>query len=212
MPNLNLILLFYIFLFERAAKTQKLNGAQWQTDSHVEHLTEERGFPKGYPRTVLPAAAPLLHWSLATASTQGCAFLSLCTPAIHVNILISEPSAANHILTFKRRFITSGKVKKKYEINFWELCSNKQEWGRGEMQWFPPPTPRFSASSLLVMNASEVVVQAWMCLPFPQVTAVFIDTMFDLAWRICFTLKFFAGVECICIVGIEYLCILGATL
>lgn len=43
----------------------------------------------------------------------GLCLLSLCTPAIKVNILISGPSAANHILTFKRRFKTSGKVKEK---------------------------------------------------------------------------------------------------
>lgn len=109
MPNLNLILLFYIFLFERAAKTRKLNGAQWQTDSDVEHLKSECGLPEDCAACRCSSTALIDGNSLHA----GLCLLSLCTPAIKVNILISGPSTANHILTFERRFKTSGKVKEK---------------------------------------------------------------------------------------------------
>lgn len=101
------------------------------------------------------------------------------------------------------------KILKKYETTYWELCSTKQE-GDGSGNGLPS-LPVFWARSWIVMNASKMVVQAWMCLSFSRGTGVFKEIILHLARRICLTMKFLARVESICIPGLECLYISGAT-
>lgn len=167
----------------------------------------------GYPRVTRGPRCPLLllHCTeqLQRACMQGGAFLSLCTPAIKVNSLISEPSAANHILTFKRRFKTSGHLKEVWN-QLWRILLQQARTRQAVDVMAALLHCSLPADGGAVMNASKVVVPVWMCLPFPQVTALFWEIILHLPWRICLALKFFAQVECICVPGIRYGCILEA--
>lgn len=114
---------------------------------------------------------------------RGCAFLSLRTPAIKVNTLISEPSAANHILTSKGRFKPSGNLKKKKKgmkpatENYAATSKNEAGGGcNGHPPLRPPPSWKRGGTECI-----QSVVWALMCLLFPQVTAVFREIILNLA-------------------------------